>query len=227
MAGKEDKKLWTTHRITWEFPGKLCGSVPKNPEMVESWLNARRPGTVPPSARSITEIQSEVAASMVNDETTSNEDLEKRSWLGFQAPDGGLVMRGSTVRAHFKDCARIVNAMFIGKLEKEKSLGWKVTNGLYVEEYWVPIVRYGIKVQVPDGSMDKAVHTMTRSGPINALKRIDFVSNVSLTFTLRLLCGLQMKDIETIMEYGAIHGYAGERSDGEGRYIFEQVGVEA
>lgn len=214
-----DKQLWTAHRVQWSFDGKLCGQTPKNVEMVNSWLMARRPEATPPQARSIPEIQAEVAASMANEETV--EEVEQRSWLGFQAQNGQLVMRGATVRAHLKDCARIISKMYVGKVKGESTLGWKIVNGLYVKEYWVPILRDGIPVTVPDGYMDKAVHVQTRQGPMNALKRIDFLQGVTMTFTLQLLCGLKHSDIETIMQYGAIHGYAGERSEAEGRYVYE------
>ena len=217
---KDKQPLWRTYTITWHIGGKLCGSVPKNQDLMESWLKSRRPTATPPNARSIPDIQAEVAASMLIDVENSDE-LERQSWLGFQSQGEGLVMRGATIRAHFKDCARVVNTMYVGKIEKEKTLQWKIVNGLYVQEYWVPIMRGAAPVRVADGYMDKAVHTMTRMGPINALKRIDFVSDVTLTFTLRLLCGVRLEDIETIMQYGGIHGYAGERSDGEGRYVYE------
>jgi hypothetical protein len=155
--------------------------------------------------------------------------MERKVWLGFQTYNGGLVMRGATVRAHFKDCARVVNAMYVGKIEKEKSLQWKIVNGLYLpsEEYWIPILKDGQPIRDADGYMDKSVHTMTRSGPINALKRIDFVTGVTLTFTLKLLCGIRLSDVEIIMQYGSEHGYAGERSDGEGKYVYEIHEAEA
>ena len=31
------------------------------------------------------------------------------------------------------------------------------------------------------------------------------------------------EDLHTLMEYGGVHGYAGERSDGEGRYRFTLI----
>lgn len=213
-----NKLLWTRYKVIWDFPGNLFGSVPKNKELIGSWLEARRPKATPPNARSIPEIQDEVFTTLLNEETPE-EQLEKVA-LGFQSVNNCLVMRGATIRAHLKDCGRIVGTMYVGKIEKEKSLGWKITNGLYVEEYWVPICRPdGVSVSEPDGKRELMVHAMTRMGPVNSLKVVDFVSNVRMTFTLRLLCGLKMSDVETIMEYGAVHGYAGERSMGEGRYI--------
>jgi len=219
VAKKTEKALWTRLQVTWEFPGRLCGSVPKDKELIKNWLEARKPDAVPPNARTIEEVQAEVAGTLANEE--SDESIEQRTWLTFQRVDDALVMRGATIRSHFKDCARIVGRMFVGKVQGESGLGWKITNGLYCEEYWVPILRPdGQPALQIDGSMDKTVHAQTRQGPISALKRIDFLTNVRMVFTLKLLCGLKVSDVETIMAYGSVHGYAGERSDGEGRYTY-------
>ena len=213
------KLLWSRYKVIWDFPGNLFGSVPKNKELIGSWLETRRPKATTPNARSIPEIQEEVMTTLLEEETP--QEAEQRVALGFQSVEGQLAMRGATIRAHLKDCGRIVGTMYVGKIEKEKSLGWKITNGLYVEEYWVPIVRPdGGPVREPDGKRELMVHAMTRMGPVNSLKVVDFVSNVRLTFTLRLLCGIKVQDVETIMQYGSVHGYAGERSMGEGRYIY-------
>lgn len=219
MSTKEHKPLWTNYAVTWSFPDQLCGSVPKKAEMVEGWLDARKPDAIPPNTRTLQEVQEEVVATLLVDDT---DDVEKRVWEGFQTIDGGLVMRGATVRAHMKDCARTVGRMHIGKIKGEAMLGWKITNGLYVAEYWIPILRPdGQQVVIPDGFIDKSVHAQTPRGPINALKRFDYVENIVMKFTFKVLSSIAQSDLVTVMEYGCIHGYAGQRSEAYGRYIFE------
>lgn len=217
-AIEKPKHLWSRYRVKWTFPNNLCGSIPKDPNVIEGWLNARRPKVKQPNSKSIPEIQAEIAETLINQETP--EDELDRSWLTFQRINNEIVMRAATVRAHFKDCARIVGKQFVGKISGESGLGWKITNGLYVEEYFIPVLRDGKPVTEISGSMDKNLHVMTARGPISALKRIDFVTNVTMTFTLRILAGISMSDVETIMQYGAFHGYAGERSESEGRYLY-------
>lgn len=217
---KEPKQpLWTRYQVHWHFPMNLCAQVPNNLELVDDWVNGRKSSVRPPNGKTIQEIQAEVAETLLNEPT--DEELKSKVWLTFQRVDGGLVMGGRTVRAHFKDCGRVVGKSYVGKVQGESMLGWKVANGIYVEEYWIPILRNGEKVTDPDGYMDKTVRSMTRSGPISALKRFDYVCNVQMKFTLKVLAGLNQNDIETIMQYGAIHGYAGERSEGEGRYVYQ------
>ena len=66
---------------------------------------------------------------------------------------------------------------------------------------------------------EKAVHLWNGS---SALKAFEFVHNARLEFTLKVLGGkIHLDDYETLFLYGGLHGYAGERGDGEGRYTFE------
>ncbi len=48
--------------------------------------------------------------------------------------DGKLVLRSATFRAHLKDCARILSANCIGKVQGEKTFASKVLNGVYHDE---------------------------------------------------------------------------------------------
>ena len=222
---KKDKQLWTQYQVTWEFHGNLFSSVPKNDEVVEDWLNSRKPKARPPDSRTIQEIQEEVVSTMLKEETL--DEVEERISLGFQFDGTSLVVRGDTIRAHLKECAKTVGQSFVGKIEKEPMLGLKFTRGVYVKEYWLPIQRLnGDLATEPDGIADVFVHAQSRSGPVNALKKIDFVSQVQLHFTLMALTGIALSDIETVMQYGAIHGYAGERSRAEGRYVFTVQKIE-
>lgn len=134
-------------------------------------------------------------------------------------------MRGGTIKAHIKDCARIISS-FNAKMKGERSFAVKVLNCLYVGEYWVPILKAGNPTKKSDGTFDKAVHVMTPQGQRNALKRIHFINEPTMAFHLSVMQSpkgdvVNRKDIETLLTYGAVHGYAGERGDGEGRYTFK------
>lgn len=220
--------IWTMYRVRWEFLTRLCGSVPADPELIKPWIEARKPDRKSADARTIHEINEEVLASL--DEEARDDDY---SMLVFQRHEGRLVMRYGTVRAHIKDCARVLSAQYVGRVKGERAFSTRVINGVYLDEheYWLPILRPdGTAVTESDGFLDKAVHVRgPRGEPLNALKRIEYVDPPSvLEFTLKVL-GQSVKepDLRTIMEYGGVHGYAGERSDGEGRYGFsiERVGA--
>jgi hypothetical protein len=174
----------------------------------------------PPDSKSIQEVSEEVLA-------TTPDDVEPSLHI-FQRLEGGLVMRMGTIRAHFKDCARVLSG-YSGKLEGEKSFSVKILNSLYYppEQYWVPILNQDSGKQMVEvsGQRDKPVHAWTPRGTISAIKVFEFVENARLEFVVQMLqtaSGKDVvgrKDLEDLFEYGGVHGYGGERGDGEGRYL--------
>ena len=218
--------MWTRYDVEWKFVTRLCGSLPADPELQRKWLESRKPKVRPPDSRSIDEIAAEVAASTAD----VTEDDEKGGLYVFQRFEGGLVMRMATVRAHIKDCARVLSSLYVGKIEKEKSFAVKVINSVYYpkEVYWVPVLSQdnGEQVKAPSGQTDKPIHPQGRQGQISAIKTYQYVEGAMMRFQLDILTqpsGRQViseDDLRTIMDYGGTHGYGGERSDGEGRYEY-------
>jgi hypothetical protein len=221
--------LWTTYAVRWEFLTSVCGSVPADPDIVRKWLEARAPRVKAAGAMSIDEINEEVLASLARGEGEADQDV---SLLMFQKHGGVLVMRHGTVRAHIKDCARILSTQFVGKFEGEKAFSTRVLNGVYTDpaEYWIPIRRAdGSPVTEPDGVKDKAVHAYVRGrGQISALKRFEYVDQPVMDFRLLVLGkSVSETDLHHVFSYGGVHGYAGERGDGEGRYSYSLRRVDA
>jgi hypothetical protein len=155
------------------------------------------------------------------------------SFLVFQRHAGELVERYGTVKAHIKDCARILSSQYIGKIEGEKAFSSRILNGVYLDpaQYWIPIGREdGEPVRVADGTFDKAIHVyIPGRGQMSALKRFEYIEPPSrMTFTLKVLGrSVSETDLHHLFEYGGVHGYAGERGDGEGRYTYTLERLEA
>jgi|SRR5215831_767221 len=217
--------MWTKYDVEWKFVTKLCGSLPADPELQRKWLDSRKPKVRPPDSRSIDEIAAEVAAS-----TVEASEEEKGGLYVFQKMEGGLVMRMATVRAHIKDCGRVLSSLYVGKIEKERSFAVKVLNSVYYpkEVYWVPVLNQadGERVKAPTGQVDKPIHPTGRLGVQSAIKTYQYVEGAMMRFTLDILTQpsgrmvISEDDLRTIMDYGGTHGYGGERSDGEGRYDY-------
>jgi hypothetical protein len=221
----ERAPLWTNYRVRMLFITRLCASVPADPEIVKKWLEARQPRVKPAGAKSIEETAEEVIASLERGEGEADQDY---SMLVFQRNNGALVQRYGTVRAHYKDCARVLSAQYVDRIQGERAFSTRVTNGVYLDprSYWLPITREdGSPVTAADGAFDKAVHAyVPGKGQISALKRFEFIDPPSvIEFTLKVLGGdrtISESDLLTLFEYGGVHGYGGERGDGEGRYLF-------
>lgn len=223
--------LWKRYTVRWDFITKLCASVPADPEMRQAWLEARQPSVRPPSSRSLAEINEEVVATMA--EPTQE---EVGGLLVFQRVNGVLCMRAATVKAHLKDCARFISSQYVGKIKGERSFAVRVLNAVYPDPltYWIPILSQesdGKPVREATGRFDKAVHVATMQGPRSAIKTIEYVEDARLEWTMLVMCAksqgekapkpvVSEEDLSILMQYGGVHGYAGERGDGEGRYTF-------
>ncbi len=222
--------LWTHYRVIWTFLTRICASVPADPQMVQKWLDAREARVKPAGALSIEEINEEVLASI---ERGEGEPDQTFSMLVFQRHEGRLVQRAGTIRAHLKDCARVLSAQFIGRIQGERAFSTRVINGVYLDPavYWVPIQRMdGASITAADGAFDKAIHVRgPRGEPMSALKRFEYIEPPSqMSFSLKVLGrSVSETDLHHLFMYGGTHGYAGERSDGEGRYDYLLERVDA
>lgn len=233
--------LWAIYDVQMDFTVELCASVPGNPNIIDAWLKARMPKTKPPMGKTITEIQEEVFETLANptEEPPISLLVFQRIKAGAEKKpeDIGLVMRGGTIKAHLKDGSRIIAQNYMGRLEKEKSFSTKVINGLYLVEEelilrslddtiaqaYIPIYKQdGTRVLKADGNRDKAIHVRgPRGEQINALKNFEYILDARINFAIRVLGeSIQEEDLRILFEYGSVHGYAGERGDGAGRYIF-------
>ena len=112
--------FWTVYKVRWDFVTKLCASIPGSPELVKIWLESRQPKVMPPGGKSIDEIQEEVF------DTLANPDEQATTLLIFQRQNGALFMRAATVRAHLKDCARVLSNQYIGRtrIDVRKCVVW-------------------------------------------------------------------------------------------------------
>ncbi len=204
--------MWQKAEVTINFTGRLCGSVPLKKELVSPWLEARMPKEKPEEGKSMEEIKKEVIEAI--------EDIEEKVTLGFQKNGRGLFVRGGTVKAHLKDCANQIKDAIKPQI---KNFRGKVANKVYIEEYFIYLLKNDKPTENEDGEFDQPVHVITQQGPRNALKTIRFLNEPSLKFHLMLMEDKEItpEKIEQVFEYGKIHGYGGERGMGEGRYSFE------
>jgi len=227
-GGLYDPRMWASCKVTLNFVGRVCGSVPASEELVEKWLDSRKPSVRPPSGKSIAQLAEEVI-NRLPDIDLENQEIEKRTTLVFEQVDGVMAVRAATLRAHIKDCTNQVQNQFIGVIGGERNFTTRVKNGLYVGEglrdngtELVPFLRDGNPIKEIDGFQDRPVHFKTPRGEVSALKRFAYLLRPSLKFTVFILGkSVRPEDLQTILQYGAVHGYGGERSMQEGQYTYE------
>lgn len=224
--------MWTRYDVEWRFVCRLCGSVPANPDLQKIWLESRQPKTRPEEGRGLEELGEEVEGS------TEEVQSEEQGLYVFQRQHveglDGLVMRAGTVRAHIKECSRTLSGMYFKKVEKgsgDKSFAVRALNAVYypVEQYWIPILGQGDGGQVKEasGTHDKPIQVKTQRGPRSALKTYEYIENAMMKFQLAIMTQaggrlvVSEEELGQVFNYGGVHGYGGERGDGEGRYVWK------
>ena len=125
-----------------------------------------------------------------------------------------------------------MGTMCVGKIDGEKAFSTRFINSVYQDEAkaFVPLLKADdTPFTEPTGKYTKPVHAIGMRGvPINALKTVEFCDDAHIVFRVKVLKAQNPKakpivskeDLETVLSYGGVHGYAGERSDGRGRYLF-------
>lgn len=227
-GGIYDSAMWLPHKVTFNFIGRLCGSVPANKDILKTWLDSRKPSVAPPSGKTIAEIAEEVINRLPDMGEESNEVVE-RTLNVFEQFEGKLAVRAATLRAHIKDCTSQVQNQLVGRIKNERNFTTRVKNGLYIGgnlrdeigEELVLILKDGQPISKWDGLQERLVHAKTPQGLINAIKQFAYVVQPTLQFTVNLLGkSVKLEDLQTILSYGAVHGYGGERSQQQGQYTF-------
>ncbi|MBA7630693.1 hypothetical protein ES703_38217 [subsurface metagenome] len=218
MPGRKKKAakkgMWLRYQVELQMTGRFAASLPRTREEITAMLEQRMPVNPPEDYTPIEELADEVAAKVTPLEGDEDHEEVKFGWATFPKDDTGLYYEGRCVRGHLKDCATQVR----GFLEPEvKALKAKVANKVYVVTDVIPL---GAKE--PAGTEARYVQVMTRMGPRSTIKYVEYLEKPSLTFELKVFNDgvITPEILNTIFEYGSIHGMGQERSQGWGRYTF-------
>ncbi len=146
--------------------------------------------------------------------TEEAEEEMKYGWATFPRNEDGLYYEGRCVRGHLKDCANQVKDAIKPEV---KALKAKVANKVYVMTDVIPLGAKEIA-----GTVQRFVQVMTRQGPRSTIKYVDYLEKPVLTFRLNVLDDsiITYDILNSIFEYGSVHGMGQERSQGFGRYTF-------
>lgn len=198
--------MWKEYIVELTIVGKFAASIPKSREEIGSMLINRMPGKKPKDAIPVEELTDQIATEV---------DAEPEpGWATFKKNDRGLYYEGRCIRGHIKDCATQVAAMF----PNVKAFKAKVANKVYVVNDYIPLNK-----NEPDGYEQRFIQVMTRQGPRSTYKFIDYLQDVTLLFTLRVLNDDVITEdmLKAIFTYGSVHGLGQERSQGWGRYVYK------
>lgn len=212
------RKLYDIYRVTVAFRHRLYGGVPKNRDLIKSWIEASTG-----HADEISEAITVEAQQKMIDETT------EKSWNGFfRDEQKGIFIEARQLKASIKQSASVLGIT-------KKKIGSKQ---ILAEGGEVKALDGGDRLYLgktePDGFEERPIHVMTAQGPRTALKRVDYCENVKLEFEVWILrTNAQEKrhigedELVTILTFMQENGVGADRSQGGGKMnvsSFEKVG---
>lgn len=214
--------LFSVYTMTLDFKGKLCGGIPKSEKAIEGWIRAN----VEDKSK-LEQMVADTKESM-NVDNLSESDLEnlaKSAWNGFKSDEHGLYIEGRQIKSMFKESANVIkNVLNVSAFKA------RVAERVFVQEDKVRlrIVDTENFFKEPSGSYEGMVHAMTAMGKISALKRVDYVENAYIDFTLKILNEkIITKDkkrldvpqyIMHLITHSQENGLGAERSQGNGKF---------
>jgi len=92
------RELYDIYRITIRAVDKIAGGVPKNPDLIRSWVEAS------------TGYKDEISGELTDAAMEQMIDtVSEKSWNGFfRDPDKGIYLEARCIKAMFKECASVL-----------------------------------------------------------------------------------------------------------------------
>lgn len=224
--------LYDIYRITIKVRDKICGGVPRNPDVLESAIKARTGHDDAITAKQIEE--AEAALPKLTEFENIVEQQVQKSWNGFLSdPERGLFIWARQAKALFKECATMLRVT-VEKMGSKQILqhGFEIKAPTAPEDrLFLAADEGGTPILNPHGFDEGPIHVQTPQGPRTAIKRVDFVEGCYLTFEVWVLSTHATEkrhvgegEVREMLKFGQENGLGADRSQGRGK--FDVVGFE-
>jgi hypothetical protein len=207
--------VWKKYEVKLNMTGRFAASLPKTIDEIKNMLKNRMPTNPPPNYVPIEDLADVIVEEVgAAPESETEPEEAKYGWATFKRNDVGLYYEGRCIRGHLKDCANQIKDAIKPTITALKA---KVSNKVYVMTEIIPLGTKDIA-----GTEQRFVQVMTRQGPRSTIKFIDYLEKPTLSFHLNVLDDgvITPTILNSIFEYGSVHGLGQERSQGWGRYTF-------
>lgn len=209
--------MYDYYRIIIAMRDKLCGGVPKNKDLIRSWVE------------STTKYKDEKSAELTEAAMEAMlDDVAEKSWNGFfRDAERGLFLEARQVKAMFKECASLLRITVTKQGSKQ----------ILQHGFEVKALDGGARIYLgkaePDGFDEQAIHVSTAQGPRTAIKRVDYVEGIEITFQVWVLNTAPAEkrhvgkdDLERMLGLAQENGLGADRSQGRGKFdvtVFEKL----
>lgn len=214
----EARELYDIYNVTLCMRDKLCGGIPKNKDLIRAWVEA---GTKHKDEKS-EQLTEEAMAAMLD-------DVAEKSWNGFfRDSEKGLFIEARQVKAMFKECASMLRIT-------TKKIGSKqiLQHGFEIKSASGE-PRIFLDKKEPDGFDEQAIHVMTAQGPRAAIKRVDYVEQVEVRFSVWVLKTAAAEkrhigkdEVVQMLTLAQENGLGADRSQGRGKFDVVKFAVQS
>ncbi len=216
-------QMWNTYQLELVVD-KLTGGLPKHPEIVRRWQEAKWPT----GGDAVTGKTIEQATAETIDLIGEPNEEVSGIWTGFVSArfeEPGIqfaCIEARIIKAMLKEAANIVkNLTLLRDPKTGKTPGYlrsKVAERVFVSPRLIRVCEED-KVK----SAERPIHVMTMRGPRTALKRVDYVEDVPLSCTLRVLNDkvITEKVLRVMLDYAQDGGLGTDRSIGSGTFTYK------
>lgn len=231
MHDFQSRSLYDIYNVQLTFRDKICGGMPKNPELLKGWIAAT------------TKHEDELTDKQVEEAREALlEPTQDKSWNTFPADDKGLFIWCRAVKALFKESASMlrVNTQRLGSKQifqhgfEIKPTGAALAAAMGVKQ----VLENGTRVvgkqkhdriylgkTAPDGYDEGPIHVQTPQGPRSAIKRVDYATDVVLEFEVWVLHTAPAEkrhvgedELVEMLRFGQENGLGADRSQGHGKF---------
>lgn len=165
--------MYEMYEVHIKFREKIAGGIPKNPKVIEDWIQAKMKGKL------TKEEQKELTKKTI--EEMDVEEEVKKSWAGFKCDDKGIYIEDRNVRGMFKEAASVLE---INRGKGSVQIKQVLQHGFFIKPAHIHLFRENSKelIQEPDGYEERAIQIIGPKGPRTALKRYDYVERAEIQF---------------------------------------------
>jgi len=205
--------MYRLYQVVLRFEDRVCGGIPKHPNVIRAWVEARTGYDDERAEEIIKEAKNAMQAT-----DTLGEKEEIKAWTGFKVDDCGLYLESRQVMAMLKESANVLKGIKGSEpIIKIKNLKARLAERVFVEPskiYLLPMR------QEPDGYEEHTIRVMTPRGPRSAIKRFDYIEGARVEFTLRVLDDglIGEAELRQILDLAEHLGLGANRSQGYGQF---------
>lgn len=213
--------MWTYYDLSLTVE-ELVGGLPKHPEIVKRWQEARWPAkdsVLQPGDPGTPAEAAERTVEALGGQSLDPGDEIAGIWTGFAERNGALVLESRQVKAMLKESANILRPLLPVR-GKVIPLRNKLAERVFVSPRFIPL-----GVTEPTEVRERPIHVMTARGPRTALKKTDVVLDAKIACQLKVLDdGIISEEIlRAILDHASVNGIGTDRSLGMGVFEFDLV----